>query len=128
MDIKNIIPPREFIAGFPEHRVTLKDCAHITLAPDEQVTFFTESGSEYDVTRKDWGFYMAPSLNRRLPRYNLRAVCAKNRDGQFFILAVEKGKEVLFEEYLKVEKMKIITWLDNQESLDNLEKFFQNCI
>jgi hypothetical protein len=126
VDIKNIVPPRAFVAGFPENRVTLKDCAHITLAPDEQVTFFTEYGSEYDVTRKDWGFYMTPSLNSRLPRYNLRAVCVKNRNGQFFILAVENGKENLFEEYMRLEKMQIITWLDNQESLDNLEKITRN--
>lgn len=125
MNIKTIDPPREFEVGFPQHRVTLKDCAHIDLAPDEQITFFTESGSEYDVTRKDWGFYATSSLNSRLLKYNLHAVCVKNRNGQFFILLVEDGKQEQFLNYMRFEQMRIVIWLDDQKSLDHLEKIFQ---
>ena len=77
MKIDSIDPPRTFEAGFPEHRVTLHDCAHIHLNPDEQVTFCTESGAEYDIVRKEWGFYATPSLNGRLFRFHLLAYLVK---------------------------------------------------
>jgi len=60
------------------------------LAPNEQITFVTEAGNEYDVTRKDWGFYAAPSLNGRLADFYLRAVLVKNRADRFFLMLVEK--------------------------------------
>ena len=121
MKISCIDPPREFEVGFPENRLKIKDCAHISLSPDEQITFITETGAENDVVRKKWGYYITPSLNGRLLKFNLHAVCAKNRIGQFFILLVEKGKEKEFQEYIRIEKMKIICWFDNQESLDRLD-------
>ena len=43
-------PPRTYEVGV--NAVKIKDCAHIELKPNEQVTFLTESGAEYDVTRK----------------------------------------------------------------------------
>ena len=122
MKIKPINPPRAFVVGFKEHLVTIKDCAHIELEPDEQVTFLTEAGGEYDVARKTWGFYAAPSLNGRLLRYNLRPVLVKNRVGQFFILLVEKGKEDLFQEYVEVESLAIILWFDDADHLQKLER------
>ena len=115
-------PPRTFEVGSPEHRFTLKDCAHITLEPDEQVTFLTESGAEYDVARKDWGFYATPSLNDRLLRFNLHAVLVKNQLGKFFVLFMEENKQDQFQEYLRLEHLDIITWLDNSDVLENLER------
>lgn len=125
MQIEQNNPPREFEVGFPENRLKLKDCAHIRLNPNEQVTFVTESGTENDVVRKDWGYYITPSLNGRLLKYNLHAVLVKNRVGQYFILLVESGKECQFKEYLNIEKMQIIRWLDDQTSLNNLDGMIQ---
>lgn len=124
MKLKLIKPPREFVVGFKDHRVTLKDCAHIELSADEQITFFTESGGEYDITRKSWGFYATPSLNSRLPRYHLRPAFLKNRVGHFFIVLIEKGKEPLFQKYLELERLNLIAWLDDPRSLGKLEKLF----
>lgn len=120
MKQKLIEPPREFEVGWDE-KIMLKDCAHIELAPDEQVTFKTESGAEYDVARKNWGFYATPSLNSRLTRFNLQAVLVKNRVDQFFVLLVEKGKENLFEKYMASEKMSIVTWLNETEALKKIQ-------
>jgi hypothetical protein len=109
-------PPRTFVVGFPEHRVTLSDCGSIELRPDEQVTFVTPAGGEYDVVRKDWGFYATPSLNGRLPRFGLRPVLVRNRAGQNFLLLVEKGSEASFDAYVQVEKLEITRWLDGDDS------------
>lgn len=115
-------PPRIFEVGFNEPKIKIKDCGSIHLDPDEQITFVTDDGSEYDVTKKSWGFYATPSLNGRLRRFHLRAVLVKNRANQFFVLLVEKEKEGLFEEYVKSEKIKVISWMDDTEILERIEE------
>jgi hypothetical protein len=99
----------------------IRDCGTMHLDADEQITFVTESGNEYDVTRKEWGFYAGPSLNGRLLQFNLRAVLVKNRIDRYFIMLVERGKEDLFERYVREEPMTIVAWLDNTEALRALE-------
>jgi len=113
-------PPREFEVGFDKKGV-IRDCGIMRLEPDEQITFVTGAGNEYDVTRKAWGFYATPSLNGRLAGFQLRAVLAKNRIGRYFVLLVEAGQEEVFNEYLRQEPMQIITWLDTRDALEHLE-------
>jgi hypothetical protein len=97
------------------------DCGKILLNKNEQVTLTTDSGGEYDLTRKDWGFYATPSLNGRLPSFGLRGVLIKNREtNRFFVLLVEKGKEPLFDDYCNVENLTVVSWLDCDEALENL--------
>ena len=114
-------PPREFQVGFDEHKLTIKDCGRVKLAPDEQVTFVTETANEYDLTRKSWGFYATPSTNGRLQRFDLRAVLVKNRIGQFFVFLMEKGHETEFKAYIDSERLRIISWLDNTDDLARIE-------
>ena len=113
-------PPRRYEVGWGE-RFDISDCGTLALDPDEQVTFVTEAGGELDVTRKDWGFYAAPSLNSRLARFRLRAVLVKNRVDNFFVLLVEAGKEAAFQRYVDGEPLQIVAWLDSTESLKELD-------
>ena len=64
-------PPRRFAAGFGPRPIEMRDYGRLELDPDEQVTFTTPRGGEYDVARKDWGFYATPSLNGRLRGFGL---------------------------------------------------------
>jgi hypothetical protein len=112
-------PPREFEVGF-DKKGKILDCGTMRLAPDEQITFKTESGKEYDVTRKDWGFYATPSLNGRLAGFALRAVLVRNRIDKFFVLLVEHGMEDQFARYVAGEPLEIVAWLDTTEDLKNL--------
>mgnify|MGYP001231063056 CR=1 FL=1 len=114
-------PPRTFKVG-PAGRIQLKDCAHINLEADEQITLKTEDGGEYDLVRKEWGFYATPSLNGRLPRFGLRAVLVRSPGNLYYVMLVEAGKESLFHEYLALENHQIISWLDSQQALDHLAK------
>lgn len=107
-------PPRVFEVGHGR-KVKIKDCARIDLGPDEQVTFSLDSGAEYDVARKSWGFYATPSLNGRLKRFGLRGVLVRGPDGKHFVWLVEKGKEPDFLEYLTEERHDIVMWLDGDE-------------
>jgi hypothetical protein len=113
-------PPREFEVGYDVKGI-IRDCGAIQLSADEQVTFLTENGGEYDLTRKEWGFYATPSLNGRLAGFDLRAVLVKNRVERYFVLLVERGKEEAFDRYVHQEPLQIVTWLDSLEVLQALE-------
>jgi len=119
------IPPREFEVGYDVKGV-IRDCGAMRLEADEQITFLTEDGGEYDLTRKEWGFYATPSLNGRLAGFNLRAVLVKNRLDRFFVLLVQRGKEEAFDCYVRREPLKIVVWLDTLESLQELESALEH--
>jgi hypothetical protein len=99
----------------------MKDCGELRLDPDEQVTLVTARGGEYDVARKDWGFYATPSLNGRLVQFGLRGVLIRNRaTGRYFVLLVERGTEDGFDAYLVQEGLEVIAWMDSTAALDAL--------
>jgi len=115
-------PPRKFPVG-QSGEITLSDCGKIRLEANELVTFTLPGGAEYDLARKDWGFYATPSLNGRLEQFGLRGVLIKNRgSGRYFVLLVERGKEPLFETYCRKENLAVVAWLDSTAALQELEK------
>lgn len=120
MQFSPIDPPRTYEVGFGE-TVTIADCGSMNLDPNEQITFCTATGAEYDVTRKEWGFYATPSLNGRLTKFGLRSALVRNRIGHYFVLLVERGQEPAFERYLTVESLVVVAWLDNDAVLQTLE-------
>lgn len=113
-------PPRRFSVG-NSVRFDMLDCGELRLEPDEQVTFRTAAGAEYDVAAKDWGFYATPSLNGRLQQFGLRGVLIRNRGtGRYFVLLVEHGRESQFDAYCEQENLAVIAWLDSTENLDRM--------
>jgi hypothetical protein len=114
-------PPRGFIVG-NAGPIEMRDCGTLHLAADEQVTLVTESGAEYDVARKDWGFYATPSVNGRLEGFGLRTALIQNRGTKrYFVLLVERGREDAFERYLAVENLRIVHWLDSSAACAALD-------
>ena len=108
-------PPRRFAAG---PNVEIADCGSMTLEVNEQITFVTQEGAEFDVSRKDWGFYATPSLNGRLSGFGLRAVLVLNRvSDRYFVWLVERDREPSFEAYLRQESCDVVAWLDTTEAL-----------
>jgi len=125
MDFIPAMPPREFFVG-AKPPIKLRDCGRVALQPDEQVTFVTEGGAEYDVCRKSWGFYATPSLNGRLADFGLRALLVRGVTGErFYLLLVEAGKEEEFADYLKHTGMNICCWLDSDAAFATLERQLQ---
>lgn len=114
------IPPRKFQVG-NAIKFDMQDCGSVQLANDEQVTFVTSSGAEYDVAAKDWGFYATPSLNGRLEQFGLRGVLIRNRGtGRYFLFLVERGHEPQFDAYCEQENLAVIVWMDSTAALDDL--------
>lgn len=120
MKFAETLPPRRFIVGNAV-KFEMRDCGRLALEPNEQVTLVTESGAEYDVSRKDWGFYATPSLNGRLESFGLRGVLIRNTlTGRYFVLLVERGREDSFAAYMAQESLQLVAWLDSTASLDAL--------
>jgi hypothetical protein len=110
MKLVPIDPPRRYTAGLTD--VEIADCGRVELAADEQVTFTTPAGGEYDVARKAWGFYATPSLNARLPGFGLRGALIRNTQGRLFVVLVEHGHEDEWEAYREAERLEVVQWLD----------------
>lgn len=125
MKINLTEPIRIFETG-RDKDVIIKDCACITLNPDEQVTFLSGDGDEYDVVRKSWGYYATPSTNNRLKNFGLKAVIVRSHESRIYIFLVKKGSEEDFRMYCCKEGHNVILWLDGDTEdfsiLDRLTK------
>src|SRR5207247_1339429 len=115
-----IDPPRQFEVSGRGVKLTLSDCGRVALEADEQVTFITASGGEYDVARKDWGFYATPSTNGRLKSFGLRAALVLSGFGKLFVVLVEAGKEDAFLAYVEADRQRVLCWLDNDADVAGL--------
>lgn len=77
------------------------------------ITLVSPGGKECDVTAKEWGFYLTPSINVRLKEKGFKVGLIMNNQGKLFINAVEVDKMTLFEKYLvENEDSTVVRWLD----------------
>lgn len=113
MNINELKPPRLFNVG-ANQEICIKHCADIYLQDDEQVTFIDKNGSEYDVAKKNWGYYATPSVNSRLVNQGFKTALVQNSHGQFYIMIVYKEKIDEFKSYLTSENNHIVEWLDEK--------------
>lgn len=124
MKIDELRPPRQFKVG-RNGKIVLSDCGRILLDNNEQVTFCTDSGCEYDVVRKSFGYYATPSINSRLIRFGYTTALVRNKLGHYFILLVEKGREDDLREYLESEALRLVCKLSDKNDLMRIEKAFE---
>lgn len=113
-------PPRAFRVG-PRADIELKDCGRVELDPDEQVTFATSSGAEYDVAAKSWGFYATPSVNGRLASFGFGTALVRSADAKRFVLLVERTRRAEFEAYLAENGLTVVVWLDDDRVLEAID-------
>ena len=99
-------------------RFTLKKTADIHLLDDEFVTF-RDKKQEYDFSKKNWGYYISPSLNKRLKKNYYEIVIIKNKLNRFFLCSVKKDKRKIFNNHLKKTNQYLICTLNNK-FLNNL--------
>ena len=118
-------PPRIFSVTGAGVQINISDCGSLELNPNEQVTFKTEAGSEYDVVRKSWGFYATPSINGRLKSFGLRGVLVMSKFNKIYLLLVESDKEKDFFEYIESDFQTFICWLDDGPSLEKIINLFK---
>ncbi len=86
----------------------------INLDADEQLTFLTEFGAEYDFAVKSWGAYVTPSLRGRLAAFGLRPCLIVTSDGILELALVEEEHVAAFKAEAAASKIKTL-WLDNDD-------------
>ncbi len=104
--------PRIFQVKVGKKKISLKDTCKIKLKNNEQVTF-KHLKSEYDVAKKDWGYYATPSINGRLKKFNFRTFLIKNSQNKNYIFLVHKNKMKIFKKYCKNDNQIILVELTN---------------
>ena len=65
----------------------------IKLKKDQQITFVEHSKGkikEFDVVKKDWGYYATPSINKRLKKFRYECALIKNSQNKFFYVLLIK--------------------------------------
>ena len=107
-----------------EKNILLIDKGSIYLKKNENISIHFNKLINYDIVRKNWGFYPLPSLNKRLKNFNLKSVIVKNQKLKtFFIMLVINNKKKIseFRKYCKNENLEILLWINNK-NLSHLEK------
>ena len=104
-------PERSFFVG-KNKEIKIEDCGSIQLDNDELITFLTKDNKEWDVVKKNWGFYATPSINDRLYKQGYRCALVKNKKGSLYIMLVDKNKLNKFNNYILKEDNHILMWLD----------------
>ena len=100
---------RKFKVGI--NNIKLNEVAKISLKQNEMVTFFNGK-IEYDIVKKNWGYYATPSINSRLLKFGFKTCIIKSKvTNNSFIILVEKNKKKQFNKYLKDEKCIVVKWL-----------------
>ena len=125
VEIRKNKPFRKFRVG-AGREIEISHTADVKLEPNEQVTFVTDSETEFDFVRKSWGYYATPSTNGRLINHRLRAALISNVQNMLYVMVCEVGHEKEFEEYLSTEHQTLLTWLDTEHAVNQLKTCFTN--
>lgn len=79
----------------------------IKLNDNEQVSFVgNKRKTNYEICKKNWGYYISPSIDKRLKNYGHVVYITKNKKGQVYLMAVNLKKINKFILYCKKEKLK----------------------
>jgi len=95
---------RKFFVG-KNKNITLTDVGSIFLKDNENITFKNSKKMEYDICKKNWGYYGTPSLNKRLDKFGFIGAFVKNKALKTYaVMIVDKGKK-------KLSNYKNIKWV-----------------
>ena len=116
--------PREYEVGI-KSKTIIKDVGKINLDSDEQITFVDSSDNEYDLAKKNWGYYATPSINKRLKKFNYKTALVKNNETDLFYIMIVYDKKINeFNKYISADSMEIVCWLDENKSISKITNLF----
>lgn len=106
--------PRKFQVR--DYEIT--DFGEIVLAPEagkkhELVSIETASGKKCEVCASQWGFYVGSSLNARMKDEGFRMGLMLSKAHKLYLVAVEREKLSVFEEYLVTNESRLVAWVDD---------------
>ena len=98
---------------FSVNGIDCKDFGKLHLDEDEMVSLLADNGKECDITAKDWGYYLGPSLNGRLRNQGYKTALVINEFNKLFVMVVDRDKIEAFKKYVKTNQdNRIVCWLD----------------
>lgn len=106
-------PPRVYRVG-ENGEIAISDLGEMALAPNEQLTFLSQTGKPYDFTAKDWGFYATQSINGRVRDAGFKTALVRNEQGRIYIMVVDNDRRDAFDAYCAAEKQTVLEWLDER--------------
>jgi len=87
--------------------INITEKIKIELDDNEQASFVEKNGNySYEVCKKNWGYYLSPSINKRMKDYNHKIYLTKDESNKIFIMAVKSKKIQSFILYCKSENLK----------------------
>ena len=107
MKLRKNLPARTFEVGASK-KIQMKHVATIELEANEQITLSGQQNSEVDVAKKEWGYYITPSINKRLISFGILTFLVQNSRGHIFVMLSEPGEEDKFRKYLTDTNQEII--------------------
>ncbi len=114
---------RKFKVG-KRNSIVITDAGSVFLKNDELVTF-KDGKKEFDIGKKNWGYYGTPTLNKRLPNFGYSAALTRNKIFETYsVMIVDLKKKKAFLRYLKSEEMHVVCWLDIK-NLIKIKKLFK---
>jgi len=100
------LPPRQWRVG-KNREILISEIGQLSLGVNEQVLISGLEGPAYEVVRKAWGFYAAPSLDSRLPSYGLTGLVVANDAGRHYLMIVDNSRYDEFLSYCTRESLEI---------------------
>ncbi len=96
--------------------IKIKDRGDIILSENELINLKIK-GKKNEIVAKKWGFYLTPSINKRLNQNGFKCAIIVNEKKKFFLTLVLNNKESLksFKNYLRKDKQKLVTYLSNKK-------------
>jgi len=93
------------------NNIFINEICSLKLKNNEQISFYSNSIKERDneICKKNWGYYLTPSLNRRLFKYKHKVFILKNLNKDYFLVIVKEDKLLKFKEYCANEKLKFFS-------------------
>ena len=89
-----------------KENIKIYEKAKIELNQNEQISFIDKNGCDiYEICKKTWGFYLSPSINKRLKNYNHKIYLTKDKFNKVFIMAVSLNQIKKFKFYCKSENL-----------------------
>lgn len=98
---------RRWIVGNLKN-IEIQEKCKIKLKSNEQITFTNLKKNENEICKKGWGYYLTPSINRRLKNYNHQVFVITNKKKDKYIVIVKNSKMKSFKKYCENENLKYI--------------------
>ncbi|WP_034602984.1 hypothetical protein [Maridesulfovibrio frigidus] len=99
----------------PGNDISLSDCGSLNLSVDEQITIVDDNGFKSDLTCKEWGYYLANSINHRILEQGFKTALFSSKlqsPPSLYVCLVKESKIDQFMIYLDKVEARLIMWLD----------------